>query len=76
MEVGEIKVGPVDFMVKITKGFESSRVKSSKPSCHFSRGPVAGSTERRSGLKPGCVEEKCAAMGSRHREFHITEKPD
>lgn len=52
------------YTLRLSDGFESAGVKSARPNCHFTRGLIAGSSERILGRAVDCKEMECAAAGS------------
>lgn len=74
MELADYAPDYSTYRLKVVEGFESEGVRASKPNCHFSRGLVAGSSERVFGRPMDCQEEKCAAMGDPYCLFRVTAK--
>ncbi|HID17599.1 TPA: hypothetical protein EYP26_04825 [Candidatus Bathyarchaeota archaeon] len=50
---------------------EAAGVKADKPTCHFTRGFLAGSLEALTGLRAVVAEEECAAKGDQLCKFNI-----
>lgn len=71
MDLAEADPASGTYRFSLTDGFESSGTKARHPNCHFTRGLVAGSTERIVGRGVECTEEECASSGSDHCEFVV-----
>jgi len=50
-------------------------VKTGRPNCHFTRGPITGASERLRKQQLICEELKCRAKGDGFCEFSVKAKP-
>ena len=62
------------FTMELEEGFEGTGAKSPAPVCHFTRGLVAGSSERVLSRAVTCAETECVAAGDPHCLFTVTVK--
>ena len=74
MEVYEASADLASYKLKLSRGFESEGTKAQKPSCHFTRGLIAGSTERIFGEPVVCVEERCVGAGDPYCLFAVSRR--
>lgn len=74
MEILDASPNNKKYRLRLSEGFESSEIKASRPNCHFTRGLVAGSSERVLGRPVSCEEVECAAMGDAYCLFAVSIK--
>ena len=74
MQATAAEAGRCRFRLKLWDGFESAGAKAETPSCHFTRGLLAGSTERLTGGPAEVVEAECAATGDPCCVFMVGEE--
>lgn len=73
LELIEASEDMVTYKLKLSMGLECEEG-APKPSCHFTRGMIAGATERIFGGPAKCAEERCASMGDPFCVFVVTRR--
>jgi len=71
MEVAAVNEDKSEYTLKVSEGFECTGRRANKPTGHFLRGVIAGSTERLLKQPVTCIEDRCLAMGAQYCRFKV-----
>lgn len=71
MEVADVSEDASGYTLRVYESFECMERRANRPTGHFLRGVIAGSTERLFKQPVTCVEDRCLAMGSQFCRFRV-----